>query len=450
MELKLPERINSILSRLEEGGFVAYAAGGAVRDMLMGREPHDYDIATSARPEDIKRIFKRTIDTGIAHGTVTVVENNIGYEVTTFRRDGEYFDGRHPSSVVFVDDIKEDCMRRDFTINAMMYSPKRGLVDFFGGRQDIEQGIIRCVGDGQKRFSEDALRMLRAVRFSATLNFEIEASTAAAIKKCSNLRRRISNERILSELNKLLISDNPDYIRKLHELGLLVHIIPKLDMCFGAEQRNKYHIYDVGEHIMHTLKNARPDLILRWAALLHDIGKPDTASVDSGGVIHFYGHHRVSRAIADDTLHKLRMDKESIRKILVLIENHDVRVDQAPPAVKRMMAKTGDELFSMLLELQLADNAAKNPEYFEDKKLRIEGVRRTFNEIVTSRQPYRISDLVVNGRDLIKLGYKQGRIISDILKALLNEVIIDPKLNTREYLLQRAKELRAYQKNGHF
>lgn len=440
MDIILPDSVISILSRLETGGFSAYIAGGAVRDMLMDKTPHDYDIATSARPKEVKSLFKRTIDTGIKHGTVTIVENKNSYEVTTFRHDGEYADGRHPQSVTFVEDVREDCARRDFTINAMMYNPWSGILDYFGGQDDIERGLIRCVGDPETRFKEDALRMLRAVRFSAVLSFKIEDATWKAIKKCAVLIKKVSGERILEELNKILLSENPDYIRKLHECGLLRYIMPELERCFGEPQKNKYHVYDVGEHIMQTVKYTPKDIVLRWAALMHDIGKPCCSSTDQNGLIHFYGHHRESGRIAVDLLHRLRMDNDTIRDIAVLVENHDVRVEPAQPAVKRMMARTGEILFEKLMLLQTADNMAKNTEYFPEKKKRIDKVYQIYKEILAERQPYLISHLAVNGKDLIRMGYKPGREIGDVLKRLMDEVIINPKLNNREYLLRLTKE----------
>ena len=441
---KLPDDVVYILEKLHESGFEAYVTGGAVRDMAMGTEPHDYDIATSARPENIKMIFSHTIDTGIKHGTVTVVLNKTGYEVTTFRHDGVYSDGRHPENVEFVNSVYTDCSRRDFTINAMMYGSDGEIIDFFGGHKDIEDKIIRCVGEPEKRFKEDALRMLRAVRFSASLSFKIAPDVEKAIKKCSMLIKRVSSERLFEELNKILLSPNPDYIRELHRLGLLKYIIPQLDDCFGEEQRNKYHIYDVGEHTMIAVKNTPCNLILRWAALLHDVGKPCCSSVDSLGVIHFYGHHRESCRIAVDVLYRLHMDRESIRSISVLIENHDVRVEPSLPAVKRMMARTGEKLFEQLMLLQKADNLAKNPEYFEEKYKRICAALNIYRRILAEGQPYLVSHLVVNGRDLQKIGYRPGRQIGDTLKALIDEVIIDPGLNKREYLLRRARDLRRY------
>ncbi|MCD8181360.1 MAG: HD domain-containing protein [Firmicutes bacterium] len=446
MDLRLPESVVNILSWLEEGGFSVFVAGGAVRDMLMEKTPHDYDIATSARPEDTKALFKRTIDTGIKHGTVTVVENKTGYEVTTYRRDGEYADGRHPKSVSFVNKAREDCARRDFTINAMMYNPREGILDYFGGQTDIKNRIIRCVGDPEQRFKEDALRMLRAVRFSAALSFRIEDNTWRAIKKCAVLIKKVSGERILEEINKILLSENPDYIRKLRECGLMRYIMPELERCFGEPQKNKYHIYDVGEHIMHTLKGTPADLTLRWAALMHDIGKPCCSSTDQNGIIHFYGHHRESCKIAVDLLHRLRMDNDTIHDISVLVENHDVRIESSPPAVKRMMSRTGETLFEKLLLLQTADNMAKNPEHFPEKKKRIDGAYHIYKEILAERQPYLVSHLAVNGKDLIRAGYRPGREIGDALKRLIDEVIINPELNNREYLLKRAKEYRRKRK----
>lgn len=442
MTFELPENVKYVLKSLHNEGFSAFVCGGAVRDMVMGRNPHDYDISTNALPQDVKRIFKRTIDTGISHGTVTVVVNGVGFEVTTFRRDGKYTDSRHPEEVKFVSNVKEDALRRDFTINAMSYNDQDGLLDFFCGARDIRQGIIRCVGNAETRFKEDALRMLRAIRFSAVFGFKLEENTAQAIKKCAVLIKRVSSERILSELNKILLSDNPDAFRTMHELGMLKYIIPQLEKCFDKPQKNKFHIYDVGEHIMHAVKYTRPDLTLRWAALLHDIGKPYTSSTDSNGIIHFYGHHREGKKIANDILHLLRMDSATIRDILILIENHDVRMEPSHSAVKRMMAKTGPELFVKLLELQTADNKAKNPVFFPEKKKKIDAIYAVYENIISSREPYLVSDLAINGRDLIKSGFRTGRAIGDTLKILVDEVIINPSLNNRDYLLKRASQLR--------
>lgn len=442
MNFDLPPGVLAVLSGLHDAGFDGYIVGGAVRDISMDKLPHDYDITTNALPMQIKSIFKNTVDTGIKHGTVTVIINGTGYEVTTYRTEEGYSDSRHPDSVNFVTDLSQDLKRRDFTINAMCYSPNKGFCDLFGGIEDINKKIIRTVGNPEQRFSEDALRMLRAIRFSAALGFEIEEETAKAIKKCAHLIKNVSAERILGELNKILISPNPHFIANEPAIHLIRYIMPELSVCFETPQHNKYHIYNVGEHIMHAVKETKKNLTLRWAALLHDIGKPVCMSRDNAGIIHFYGHHRDSTRLAGDILRRLRMDKDTAKDIMILVENHDVRIDPTPPSVKRMLTKVTDKLFLQLLSLQIADNLAKNPVFFPEKKRKLDEVRRVYEKVLAEGQPYQLSQLVVNGRDLIKLGFKAGREIGDTLKYLLNEVIISPELNTRDYLLKRARELK--------
>ena len=442
MEIEISEGARRIIKILNLKGFEAYVVGGAVRDCFMKKTPHDFDIATNALPQDIKKTFPKTVDIGIKHGTVAVMDNNTCYEVTTFRTDGEYLDSRHPSDVQFVSDLRSDMLRRDFTINALAYNDQSGIIDCVSGVRDIENKIIRCVGDPEKRFREDALRMMRAVRFSVVLGFEIEQNTAAAIKKCAILIKKISAERIREEIEKILRSENPGGIIKLHELGLLQYIIPELDICFSVPQKNKYHIYNVGEHIIHATAESADDITIRWAALLHDIGKPLCKSVDQNGIIHFYGHHRESVRLADDILHRLRLDNESRKNILLLIENHDIRIDPNPVSVKRVMARLGEDLFLKLLMLQEADNRAKNPKYLDDKLNRLSEVRLIYRKVLSERQPYMASDLVINGRDLIKIGFRAGREIGDTLRQLLDEVLINPSLNKREYLMMRAKQLK--------
>lgn len=438
MEMVLSHGAEKILQTLETAGYEAYIVGGAVRDYMMGMHPADYDIATSARPEQVKALFSHTIDTGLKHGTVTVVENKTGFEVTTYRCESGYCDMRHPDKIAFVKTIEEDLKRRDFTVNAMAYSPKRGMVDLFSGEEDLKKHIIKCVGIAEERFKEDALRMLRAVRFAACLNFELSPEVLKAIRKCAVLIKNISPERILGELNKILLCDRPDRIKLLYETGLMKYIIPELCVCFDTIQNNKYHIYNVGDHIMKATENAPNDLILRWATLLHDVGKPACKCKDQNGIYHFYGHHRESAKIANDVLHRLRMDKDSIRDIIVLIENHDVRIDSNPAAIKRMLARTGEKLFLQLLLLQEADNRAKNLKYLDEKLPKLHGVYNQYQRIIAEGQPYTVSQLQINGRDLIKLGFKAGREIGDMLRILLEEVVIDPSLNRRDYLIKRA------------
>lgn len=438
LNINMSHGARKIISALEDAGFEAVIVGGAVRDSVMGKTPSDYDLATNALPKEVKAVFLRTIDTGLKHGTVTVIENKIGYEVTTYREETGYRDKRHPDEVRYVKDLKTDLKRRDFTVNAMAYSEKTGLVDEFGGADDIEKRLIRCVGIPEERFKEDALRMLRAVRFAACLDFEIEEQTKKAIRKCAVLIKNVSAERILGEINKILLCDKPSKLKLLYETGLMKYIIPEMCECFQTEQNNKYHIYNVGEHILKAVENTPNDLVLRWAAFLHDVGKPVCLSRDNAGINHFYGHHRESVRIADDVLHRLRMDKDSIHDILVLIENHDVRIENNPAAVKRMLARTGESLFMKLLLLQEADNRAKNLKFLDDKLSKLHSVYAQCQRIIAEGQPYQTSHLQINGRDLIKLGYKAGREIGDTLKMLLDEVVIDPSLNTRDYLLKRA------------
>ncbi len=442
MDIRIADGAAKIIKILQLKGYDAYIVGGAVRDTLLGNAAHDFDIATNALPEVIKNTFPKTIDTGIKHGTVTVLDSDGAYEVTTFRSDGEYNDMRRPDTVTFIDDLETDMHRRDFTINALAYNERRGIVDCVGGISDIENKIIRCVGNPEVRFREDALRMLRAVRFSAVLGFTIEENTANAIKKCAVMIKRISAERIREELEKILRSENPGGIYKLREFGLMQYIIPELDICFSVKQKNKYHLYNVGEHIMHAVAATPDDIIIRWAALLHDIGKPLTKSTDQNGIIHFYGHHRESVRLANDILHRLKLSNDERKSILMLIENHDIRIDANPVAVKRVMARLSEDLFLKLLLLQEADNRAKNPKYFPDKLSKLNDVRIIYKKVLSERQPYLPGDLVINGRDLIKLGFRAGREIGDTLHTLLDEVLLDPSLNNREYLMMRARQFK--------
>lgn len=430
MSFEISDGAKKIIHSLVSSGFSAFICGNAVRDLLMGAVPRRYSIVTDALPEQVKRIFKNTISAKT--GTVTVIENKSAYDISTFQSSGGSF-------VTKPEENRKYC---DFTMNSVLYSPDDGIIDYFGGIEDIKNGIIRCIGDAEQEFMENPMFMLRAVRYKAELDFDIDGDTERAIRKCAIVIKKQPKDKLLKELNKLLLSNHPDYIRELHRMGIMRFILPELDKCFGEPQKNKYHIYDVGEHIMHTVMNTPPDIILRWAALLHDTGKPCCPSVDSNGIIHFYGHHRESRRISVDVLHRLRMDNDMIRDIAVLVENHDYRVDANYISVKRMMSKTGAELFEKLLMLQKADNMAKNPRFIPDKLKRINSGLDIYRDVIASGQPYRLTDLVVNERDIINLGCRKGREITDILKQLLDEVIIHPELNTRTYLFKRAKELK--------
>ena len=302
MHISIPKHASDIIKTLSAHGYEAYVVGGCVRDSILGKEPADWDITTSALPEQVKALFPRTIDTGLKHGTVTIMMDKVGYEVTTYRIDGTYEDHRRPNEVTFTSDLKEDLMRRDFTINAMAYNEEQGLVDLFGGIQDLTDRIIRCVGNPAERFDEDALRMLRAVRFAGQLNFKIEENTKAAIEAQHTFLKDVSAERIQTELMKLLVSGHPEMIRAAYETGLTSVFLPEFDRMMETPQNNPHHIYSVGDHTVHAVETIAPNPVLRLTMLLHDIAKPKTRTTDENGIDHFYNHNAVGADLAKAAL----------------------------------------------------------------------------------------------------------------------------------------------------
>ena len=316
MVIELPEKVKYVIDTLMDAGYEAYAVGGCIRDSILGRKPEDWDITTSANPMQVKNLFRRTIDTGIQHGTVTVMLEKEGFEVTTYRIDGEYEDGRHPKKVVFTSNLIEDLKRRDFTINAMAYNEKDGLVDAFCGIEDLEKKVIRCVGNPEERFGEDALRMMRAVRFAAQLGFSIEKNTKRAIVELAGNLSKVSAERIQVELVKLLVSNHPEEFMTAYETGLTKVFLPEFDAMIKTPQNNKHHCYNVGEHTIEAVKNSPQDKILRLTMLLHDVAKPVCKSVDEQGIYHFYGHPAKGAEMAKDILRRLKFDNDTIRKLL--------------------------------------------------------------------------------------------------------------------------------------
>lgn len=438
MQIKLPKKVKQIITELEAAGYEAYAVGGCIRDSILGREPDDWDITTSASPMQTKAIFKRTIDTGIQHGTVTVMIDHESFEVTTYRIDGEYEDSRHPNEVVFTENLVEDLKRRDFTINAMAYNDKSGLVDVFGGIADLENKIIRCVGNANERFTEDALRMMRAVRFSAQLGFSIDTDTERAIMALAPRLTNISAERIQVELVKLLLSPNPDYIRKAYDLGITAIVLPELDIAFKTLQHNPHHMYTVGEHLMHCLLNIRADRCLRIAALLHDIGKPASKTTDEDGIDHFHGHVAIGEEMAEEILKRLKFDNDTITRVKIYIRHHDDQIDPSARAVRRSMGKIGEDYFNGVLELKRADCLAQSMYMREEKIAVLDQVEAFYREIHDKRQCVSLKSLAISGNDLIALGVPQGRKIGEILSKLLAEVIEEPSRNTHDYLLERA------------
>lgn len=435
IKILLPEKVNKIIHTIQAAGFEAYAVGGCVRDSILGRVPDDWDITTSAKPEDIKKLFKRTIDTGIEHGTVTVMLEAEGFEVTTYRIDGEYEDSRHPKEVTFTSNLREDLRRRDFTINAMAYNDEVGLVDIFEGISDIEKKIIRCVGDAKERFTEDALRMMRAVRFSAQLGYSIDEGTKEAIKELAPTLQKISAERVQVELVKLITSNNPDYLKIAYETGITAIVLPEFDLCMETEQKNPHHMYSVGEHTLWSMKYVERDKVLRLAMLFHDMGKPEAITTDDKGIHHFHGHNELSSQITREVLRRLRFDNDTIHKVERLVYFHDYRPALTDKSVRRFVAKIGKDLFPLYILVQTADVKAQSDYKKEEKLHNIETVNNIFLGILEREECLCLKDLAVTGKDLIDLGIKPGKEIGEILNHLLEMVLENPVLNEKEILL---------------
>ncbi len=436
MILEIPKNAETILHILENAGYEAYVVGGCVRDSILGRKPDDWDITTSAKPEQVKELFHRTVDTGLQHGTVTVLMEKEGYEVTTYRVDGEYEDGRHPKEVTFTASLEEDLKRRDFTINAMAYNPSGGLVDLFGGLEDIDRKIIRCVGDPLERFTEDALRIMRAVRFSAQLGFSIEEETRKALKVLAPNLKHVSAERIQVELVKLLMSPHPDYLRTAYEAGITAEFLPEFDACMETSQNTPHHCYTVGEHILHSLCHVRADRVLRITMLLHDIGKPVVRKTDENGRDHFKTHGNAGEKMAGQILRRLKFDNDTIRKVTRLVKWHDDRPEGTLKSVRRAVNRIGEDLFPLYLEVQQADMLAQSLYRRGEKQARLDSVRDAYRQIIEEKQCVSLKTLAVTGRDLIENGYRPGREIGEKLEKLLNLVLEDPEKNQKEILLE--------------
>lgn len=437
MNMRLPEHVQFILDKLEENGFEGYAVGGCVRDALLGRVPQDWDITTNAKPLQVKELFRRTIDTGLQHGTVTIMLDHTGYEVTTYRIDGEYEDGRHPKAVSFTGSLSDDLMRRDFTINAMAYNETEGLVDLFGGRADLEQGVIRCVGEPKERFTEDALRMMRAIRFSAQLGFSIEARTLAAIRELAPSIQRISAERIQTELLKTLISAHPQTVRRYYETGLSSHFLPELDRMMETAQKNPHHCYSVGEHTLHSLDEVPPDKVLRLAMLLHDVAKPLCKTTDEAGIDHFHGHPVQGAEIAKKILRRLKLDNETITRVTQLIRWHDDNPPLTERNVRRAICRVGIAQYPDIFAVKRADILAQSDYQKEEKLQYVDDYEALYRQILEKKQCLCIRDLAVDGSDLLAAGVPQGKAVGEKLQELLELVLEQPQCNTREYLLAR-------------
>jgi tRNA nucleotidyltransferase (CCA-adding enzyme) len=442
MIIQLPGKVKFIIDTLTEAGYEAYAVGGCVRDSILGRMPEDWDITTSASPQQVKMLFPRTVDTGIRHGTVTVLCDREGFEVTTYRIDGKYEDKRHPKEVIFTSDLIEDLRRRDFTINAMAYNEQDGLVDAFDGMGDLKRRQIRCVGNPAERFMEDALRLMRAVRFAAQLGFAIEEETREMIPRLADNLAEISAERIQTELVKLLVSDHPEKMRTLYETGITRVILPEFDKMMTTPQNNLHHCYNVGEHTIEALLHIRKDKVLRLTMLLHDVAKPVCRTQDEEGVYHFYGHPQAGAQMAKEILQRLKFDNDTIAKVTALITWHDHRPLLEEANIRHAIHQIGEENYPALFEVKLADTLAKNQYKRQEKLEYLAEYQRIYQEIMDKKQCLTLKELAVKGDDLIKLGMKPGKELGAVLEWMLKHVLNVPEDNTKEKLLELLKTAR--------
>lgn len=431
MRIELPVKVQQIINRITKAGYEAYAVGGCIRDSILGRMPDDWDITTSATPQQVKQLFTRTVDTGIKHGTVTVLLEKEGFEVTTYRIDGKYEDGRHPTEVTFTPNLEEDLKRRDFTMNALAYNQEAGLVDLFGGKEDMEKGIIRCVGNPMERFTEDALRMMRAIRFAAQLGYEIEENTREAICRLAPNLRQISAERIQVELTKLVVSAHPEAIRTICETGVAAVVLPELMNVMEISKAT-------GEHILRSMKEVLPRKELRLAMLFHEIAIPQCYRADEGKEKPSGNCALVSADMAKSILRRLRYDNDTINTVYRLVLYHTYGEDILPDRrmVRWAMNKIGEDLFPMLFEVKRADVLAGDVKCREEKLKWLSAWEQLYEEILKRQECVSLKTLALTGRDLIELGMKPGKELGETLNRLLELVLDQPQLNTRENLIQ--------------
>lgn len=440
MNVKMDPRAKYIIDVLAANGYEAFAVGGCVRDSMMGLVPHDWDICTNAKPEQIKSCFadENTFDSGLKHGTISVVLDSRVYEITTYRIDGEYDDNRHPRQVTFTDDIKLDLSRRDFTVNAMAFNESTGLVDPFGGAEDLKNNLLRCVGDPDKRFNEDALRIMRGLRFASTYGFDVEEETASSLIKNAGLLHNIASERINAELNRMLCGDGAeDILRSFREV--IAEVIPEIIPTFDCPQNTPHHKYTVWEHIIHSVGFAPKDELLRMVMLLHDIGKPQTRTVDENGRDHFKGHPKISVDMARGILRRLKYSNAFTDDCLLLIEKHDLRFNGKAKQLKRALQQLGEQNTRRLFAVQRADVSAQSDYYRAEKLAAVDLAEAQLEEIISQNQCFSLKSLAVNGRDLIDLGITDGKQIGMVLNALLDEVVENDYPNEKKALLERAK-----------
>ena len=442
MEFNMPCYVNNILNKLKENDFEGFLVGGSIRDLLLGIPPHDFDISTNALPNEILNIFKdyKTLEVGKTFGTIVVVQGDNRVEVTTYRRESEYLDGRRPSQVEFTNDLLEDLGRRDFTINALAYNKESGLIDYFNGRKDLEDKIIRTVGNPEERFKEDHLRILRGVRLASQLVFDIDKETTKASKDMGHLLGKISVERIREELFKIILSKKPSYgLELIRELRLMETILPEMIDTIDFNQYNPHHDKDVFYHSLCVLDHCPPILDIRLAGLFHDIGKPKSFTIDQEGIGHFYGHDELGEEITRNTLSRLKSSNELINKVTVLVREHmTAHNNYSDKGLKRLINRVGEDGIFKLLSLQKADKICsagdRNIDFLIHREERIK-------EILEEKEVVNKNQLALDGHDLLSLGFPQGKIIGEILEYLLDQVMDYPELNNKGDLLSIVKEV---------
>lgn len=439
--LTLPAGAAFILDRLDHAGHQAYVVGGCVRDALLHREPKDWDICTSALPEEMQRIFAdcHVIQTGLKHGTLTVMHDHLPYEVTTFRVDGAYTDHRHPDEVRFVADVREDLARRDFTVNAMAWSPRTGLVDAFGGQEDLQRRVIRAVGDAQTRFTEDALRILRALRFASVYGFSIEEGTARAAHALAPTLRNVAAERIRVELAKLLCGQGAEDILLAYR-DVIFTLFPQLAPMDGFDQRTPYHAYDVWTHTVRSVALVPATETLRLTMLLHDAGKPRAFTLDEAGVGHAWGHPEISGDIAREVLTALKVDNATLERVQLLVRHHDCDLLPERRALLYLLHDFGEEAARQLLDVHQADESAKGVRPQSEVDEAFASLRAALDAVIASRPCVTLKDMAVTGRDLLAAGFPKGKAIGNTLAWLLTQLLDETLPNDRETLMQAAKE----------
>ncbi len=448
MKFELSSGAKHILQTLTGAGYEAYLVGGCVRDLLRGVEPHDWDICTSARPEETEHCFvgHRLIKTGLKHGTVTVLEDGEPYEITTYRTEGPYSDSRRPDYVEFVSSLEADLARRDFTMNAIAMGLDGSLEDPFGGANDIKTGLIRCVGEPARRFQEDGLRVMRALRFGAVFGYEIEEKTAQAIHENRHTLEHVAAERINVELCKLLVGSKAGNILRQYP-DVFCQFWPQLEPLVTLEQNDPWHCWGGWEHTIHAVEAAPPDLVLRLTMLLHDIGKPTCKSTDENKIDHFYGYPAISVKLADQILRNLKFDNKTRERVVTLVEHHDVQIPCRDRSIRKWLGRLGPETFFQLLKVKQADGMGQDYELVKDRLGELERMTVKAEEIVAQGQCFSMKDLAINGRDVIVAGVVPGPEVGRVLNGLLGQVLDGLVPNNREALLSLIADEQPNQSN---